>query len=356
MKKQKKNVYAAILLCILFSSCGKHSFDLTNQQEGQENPGFIPIESDQPRFIPYSEISGFDSGNLLITIPADTNSEMPVDHRHTGMKEIPVRPGSVYTLRLRAMGVEKLQLQVRGILKSGGVHTEVIPVLNTIFLLNVNGLTLLEKDFAVTGNADTMVPYLTFFSAQPGTILGTGTKLIINEFSISETGKMKRIPSALYGKNFIPFTSFSEFPYGSFTNMHLGSGKNAAKWPDVQAEITNLEGEKVLRISRKTNEYIYPFFTSIGFPEDPQKMLIRTTVTVKGNGTFRLGLWWKRNKFSTDYQNRIHCTLTDEWQTFTETRACLSPMVTAANVCFNAVDEGVMYVRDVRIFFVNPGE
>ena len=215
-------------------------------------------------------------------------------------------------------------------------------------------MTSLEKDFAIPTGIDSMILNVCLASSKAEIKMKPGVKLVIEELAIKEKAKINIPPSEICGKNFMPMTDFSSYKPGEFTDMHKGNGKNAKHWPDVDAQIVEFNGQKCLRIERRPQDYIYPFLTSITFPFNPQNYFIKASITVCGKGEFCLGLWWKRKDLDRDYQNRVKCVLSDEWKTFTETRACLSPLVTNADLSFTSSGNAVIYIKDISIEFVNP--
>ena len=309
--------------------------------EGQEKCDHITPYENPESFIPYSK--AFIRNGSFFSFITPKNSQKKNSY-FTRLAKVSVEPKTIYTLKLTALGSEKLYILITGLFFKNGKYIGTRSVFRHIYLQNVNGMTSVEKDFAIPTGVDSMILNLT---------MNSNATLIIKEFAIRKKGRIKIPPSGYLGKNLLPIGDFKNCQLGEFTGMYKGRGKNAKHWPNIKADVVELNGEKCLKIERNTQNYIYPFFTSVPFPFNPQNYLIKASVTVRGKGEFRLGLWWKRKGIPRDYQNRVKCVLSDKWTTFTEIRACLSPLVTNANLSFYSTGNAVIYVKNIKIEFID---
>jgi hypothetical protein len=333
--------------------CADAETNFMDFNEGQESYNYVKSNEEQNSFIPYSKIFIRKDNFVFLTIP-ETKEPLPANF--TGLAKRQVVPGTIYTIRLTAMGIEQTNVAITGLFFNKDEYIESLPVLHNTFSQNVNGMTSFEKDFAVPLGVDSMILNIGLSSAKANVKMRPGTKVVIEELALKEKGKI-RIPSTeIAGKNFMPMGNFTNCDLGEFKSIHKGNGKDAKHWSDVDAQIVEFGSQKCLKIERTPQNYIYPFLTSKPFPFSPQNYFIKATVTARGKGEFKLGLWWARKDFNRDYQNRPKCVLTDEWQTFTEVRACLSPLVTCADLSFTSNGDAVIYVKDISIEFISPEE
>lgn len=350
MKKRFKNI---IFVVLQFSLCiyANAEIDFMDFKKGQEDSSYIPVTDNSAGFVPFSRFFIHKDNFIFLTIP-ETKEPLPANF--TGTEKLSVKPGTIYTLKLRGMGIEQTHITVTGLFFSKDKYLESLTVFRNTFLQNVNGMMSLEKDFAIPPGVDSMILNIALSSAKADVKMRPGTKVVLEEFALKEKGEMKEPSAEISGINFMPTGDFSNSETGEFKNIHKGNGKEAKHWSDVDAQIVEFDGRKCLKIERTAQNYIYPFLTSKPFPFNPQNYFIRATVTVRGKGEFKLGLWWTRKDFDRDYQNRVNCTLSDEWKTFTEVRACLSPLVSCADLSFTSNGDAVIYVKEIRLEFISP--
>ncbi|MFA6549174.1 MAG: hypothetical protein WCT39_04505 [Candidatus Margulisiibacteriota bacterium] len=321
-----------------------------NLNEGQESSAYIQGTEDLTGFVPYSEMFVRKDNLFFLTIP---ETKEILSANFTGLAKVPVKPGTIHAIRLTGMGIEQINIAIVGDFYSKNEYVESLPILGNTFSQNVNGMTALEKDFAVPSGVDSMILNVRLTSAKAEE-MRPGVKVVIEELAIKEKCKIKTPAAEISGKNLLSARDFTNCSLGEFAGIHKGNGKDAKHWSDVDAQIVEFDGRKCLKIERTPQNYIYPFLTSKPFPLDPQNYFIKVTVTARGKGEFRIGLWWTRKNFDRDYQNRVKCVLSDEWKTFTEVRACLSPLVTCADLSFTSSGDAVIYIKNVSMEFIDP--
>ena len=73
------------------------------------------------------------------------------------------------------------------------------------------------------------------------------------------------------------------------------------------------------------------------------------SLKARGKGSFKIGLWWERPSLSWDYENKGLCRLTDQWQTFTAVRPCMTPDVAAPTLSFTSYGNGEFDIRDISV-------
>jgi hypothetical protein len=348
-RKLKLGIFG--LIQIIYCGWTFADVDFVKLNEGQENPDYVQNVKPVKGFIPYSKAFIRKGPYILFVNP---QNKRKTHFNFTGLKEIPVKPGTVYSMKITAIGQELSVMDIFGIIFKDKKYWGKLSIIKNIFFLNVNGMTTIERDFTVPLGASSIVLDFGVGPWEKGKVNRPGTKLIIQELTLKEKGRMKTPSPEILGKNFLPMGNFGNCKNGDFAGIFKGCGKTAKHWPDIEAKIVKLDGLKCLRIKRTPQSYPYPHITSKRFPFNPQYYYIKVSVTARGKGEFNLGLWWKRDNFNPDYSNRIKCILSKEWQTFTETRACLSPLVSSAALAFYSKNNAEIYIKDISLKFISP--
>ena len=222
------------------------------------------------------------------------------------------------------------------------------PLARTMSFLNVNGSTDYYKEFAISPGTDNLQPVFQLW--RTGTNF-KGNVILIEELSVSRKGDMKFADAELKKVNFAADFDFSKYPVGDFKKIHKGNGEKAKKWSNVKAEVIEKDGGKVLHIVRNKDNYIYPFITLAPFKVDPRYHFVRVTLKAKGKGVFNTGLWWQRPSLYFDYENSPECKLTDQWQTFTMLRPCMTADVKNACLSFTSYGDGEFFIKDIEVRF-----
>jgi len=334
-----KKILPFFAVLLLAGCASRESYDLLTLN-GQGKP-YHPTMP-QGEMLPFSQVLKRESDLTAVCNPEKRK------FLYVGFAEAPLAPGNVYRFTMRAAGREGLEIAAF----LSEYHGETLRfdrnLLRATLFLNANGMTQFQKDFAVTPGATKAIPCITFFS-RSGT-MNSGSIALLETLSIEKVGKMKTASPAIRATNLAGKYDFDRFPAGNFQLMHKGNGSNAAKWRDVQAEVIELPGEgKALRIVRHVNDYVYPYLELEPFPADPQYHYVKLTFEAKGRGAFRTGIWWQRRHLEWDYENAPLCRLTDQWQTFTVYRPCLTPDVVAPTLAFNSADEGEYFIRRISV-------
>ncbi|MBR7145485.1 MAG: hypothetical protein IKD10_11160 [Lentisphaeria bacterium] len=291
-------------------------------------------------FMPYSKMIVPAESGWLVKNPSEKTAVFAV------LKGITLDPDGIYELRMRYVGREKTRLFINGAeYKNGSIFKKNI-LLNTVSFLNVNGPVEYRKVFAVNPDCEQLVPVLSLINAGKK---GHATEFLIEDLSVHRIGTMKKASDKVKKVNSASEYDFSNYPLGSFDKIHKGDGANAKKWSDVKAEIVNLNGEKVLHIVRKPENYIYPFIEMKPFTVDPQYHFVKLTFKAKGTGSITPGLWWKRPALSWDYYHGESVKLTGEWQTVTLIHPCLTPGVESSTVSFTSSGHGEFWIKDIFV-------
>ncbi len=296
----------------------------------------------QGELLPFSQTVKNENGLFAIQNPEKRK------FLSVGFAALDLEPGSVYRFTLRAVGREGLEIAAfLSEFEKENLRYDRNLLRATLFL-NVNGITAFQKDFTVSEGTTKAIPCITFFSR--GGAMNPGCIALLETLSIEKVGEMKKLPAGTPKTDLAKKYEFNRFPVGDFTLIHKGNGPDAAKWRDIQAGIVDLQGEgKALHIVRHKGDYIYPYILLDDFPVEPMYHYVKVTFEAKGRGAFRTGIWWKRRHLEWDYENAPLCRLTDQWQTFTIRRPCLTPDVVAPTLAFNSADEGEYFIRNLSV-------
>lgn len=265
------------------------------------------------------------------------------------LKTVELDPRGIYELNLRFVGKERIFFNILGAEFANGKIRWTRPLARSMSFLNVNGAVNYSKEFAVSPGTEKLQPVFQLQSSANSSL--NGYIMLVENLSITRKGDMKCASDELKKINFASDYDFSKYPLGDFKKMRKGNGPNAKKWSNVKADIVEDNGEKVLRIIRKPENYIYPFITLAPFKVDPRYYFVRVTFKAKGKGAFKSGLWWQRSSLYFDYENTPECKLTDKWQTFTMLRPCMTPDVQKAALSFTSAGDGEFYIKDIEVRF-----
>ena len=298
-------------------------------------------EKDRQNFAPYAG-SVKPYGNMTLIKAPEADGSFVVEFAAV----TPV-PDSVYEFRMRYAGQENIQLHAYGIEESGNGSQSAGLLMRTMSYLNVNGMVEYAKPFAVSKDCRKLIPLLRL--SMPGKFTRGRNCLLVEDMSIRRLGPMKHASAADRENNLASDYDFSKYPAGDFRKIYKGKGKTAPKWSDVKAQIVKENNTAWLRITRKPENYIYPFLELKPFPADPLHHSVRVSLKARGKGSFRIGLWWKRPSLGWDYENRSLCRLTDQWQTFTAVRPCMTPDVTAPTLSFTSYGDGEFDIKDISV-------
>lgn len=326
--------------------------DYMKFSSGQEKNSFDKDIKDKC-FIPFDKAFKRVGDFLIFAIPAETEAAMAF----SGFKEVKVEPSRIYSLKLTALGAERVYMYLRAYFISDNPAENSIQTLyRHVFFLNQNGMTTIEREFAVPPGVRSMILSVSVMNDAGNKTLTPGNKIIIKNLIITEKCPVAVPPEALAGKNLLPYGDFRKFPLGEFNEIFRGAHSDPnKKWPKFDAQVVELDGVKCLKITRTDKSYPYPFFTTEKFSKDIKNCFVKATATVRGEGPMRLGLWWERQGyFSPDYMNRVAHQLDGKWTTVTEIRACLSPLVTNADLSITSYSDAVIYVKDISVELIKP--
>ena len=255
-------------------------------------------------------------------------------------------PNAIYELKMRFAGQEGLRLLVTGSEYKNSKHIKSNILLNTNSYLNVNGMTSCSKEFAITPGCEEFYPSVSVMTTSEK---GPAVMLHVEECSIRQTGFMKKAAPEIRQINLASDYDFSRYPVGEFNKIYKGYGLKAEKWSSIKAEIVNLNGEKVLHIVRKPENYIYPYMELKKFPVDPKYHFVKLSFKIKGSGKIKPGLWWKRPSLNWDYYHGPEVELTNEWQQTTLIHPCMTSDVKSATMSFTSSGNGEFWIKDIAV-------
>ena len=113
-------------LCVCISA----EINFMKLDEGQENCNYIQNSGNSDGFIPYSKIFVRNGQFFSITIPA---SKVIYSSNFTGLAKVPVKSGTIYTLKVTAMGVEQLNMTISGQFFRGNEYMESLCILRNLY-------------------------------------------------------------------------------------------------------------------------------------------------------------------------------------------------------------------------------
>ncbi len=334
-----KRLIFAVPVFLLFSGCAvtEKKINLLTEPGLEKQTALFYGD----RFQPFSKMISPCKSGWLVKNP----EKVPVIF--SVFKGQPLDPTGIYELKMRYVGQEGIRLIVCGSEYGKEKIQKNNILLNTVSSLNVNGAAEYRKEFAVSPACELLFPSLSVIN--PGK-LGHAVELLVEDLSIRRVGNMKFAPEEIKKINLASDYDFSKYPAGDFPDIHKGNGVNAKKWSNIKAEIVELNGEKVLHIIRKPENYIYPYMALKPFPIDPKYHFIKLSFKIKGKGSIKPGLWWKRSSLGWDYYHGLEVKLSDEWQTVTVIHPCMTPDVKSATMSFSSNGHGEFWIKDI---FVN---
>ena len=331
-----KKKYLFFLPVVLFCGCtgtGEKT-DLLSSPGMEVQTSAFPGKT----FQPYSRVMIRDNAGWLVRNPG----KMPVFF--VVFQGVSLDAEGIYELNMRYVGLEGTRLIISGSEFNGETYLKGLVLMNTVSSVNVNGAAEYRKEFAVTPDCNRLIPSLSVIN--PGKN-GHGTELLVEELSIRRTGTMKAASSSIRTVNLASDYDFAKYPEGDFEKICKGYGKQAKRWSSIKAEIVNLDGENVLHIVRKPENYIYPYMELKPFPVDPKYYFVKLSFKIKGKGSIKPGLWWKRNSLNWDYYHGGEVKLTDQWQTVTVIHPCMTPDVKNATMSFTSGGSGEFWIKDI---------
>ena len=334
----KKKLFFFIPLFLVLSGCAvtEEKTDLLSHPGMETQSDLFPSSI----FLPYSKVFQPYKSAWLVKNPARQQAIFSV------LRGVKLDSNGIYELRMRYSGQEQGHFTLHGYELKNGEILKAQVLLNTMSYLNVNGVVEYRKPFAVSPDCEQFLSSLTL--RNPGRN-GHATELLIEELSICRIGTMKTALPGLGRINYASEYDFSRHPEGDFQKIRKGLGVNAKKWSDVKAEVVKVDGEKVLHILRKPENYIYPYFELKPFLTDPRYHFIKLTFKVKGKGSIKPGLWWKRETLSFDYYHGKEVKLTDDWQDVSLIHPCMTPDVKNAAVSFTSSGHGEFWIKDISV-------
>ena len=332
----KNHLYLAGVCSLLLCGCGtmQYKTELLAQPGMEKQSDLFPGST----FQPFSRVIKPYGSSWQIVNPERNSVFFTV---FQGQK---LDPEGIYRVQLRFIGQEGTRFLLSGSEFSNGKIIKNQILLNLVSFLNINGAVTYSKEFAVTPDCEQMIPSLTVINSGKK---GNAKEMLVEEFSITRVGSMKKADPEIRKINLASDYDPAKLPEGNFTKIHKGSGENAKKWSNIKAEIITLNGEKVLHIVRKPENYIYPFLELKKFPIDPKHHFVKVSFKAKGTGAIKPGLWWKRAVLNWDYYHGQEVKLTDEWQTITVLHPCMTPDVKSATMSFSSNGDGEFWIKDI---------
>ena len=339
MKYQRLNIIFCItFITILLTGCSlikTEKIDLLSRQGLDKETEFFNSKN----FSSFSKTIAPYNASYLIKNLGTSRLNLIV------LGAIKLNPKKIYELKMRFTGQEGNRIVLNGHEFSQGKLIKNSTLMNTNSYLNVNGITTYAKKFATSPLSDKLIPSLTII--RPRT--GNRNEFYIEELSISPIENIKTAPKNIKNLNLAKEFDFSKYPVGNFAKIYKGNGENVKKWSNVKAEIILDKGEKVLHITRRPENYIYPYICLNDFHINPENHFIKVSFKVKGKGVIRPGLWWKRTALGFDYYHNVEVKLTDQWQTVTFLHPCLTPDVKSSVLSFSSSGNGEFFIKDILV-------
>ena len=334
----KKKLFLSIPLLLVLCGCAvtEEKINLLSHPGMETQTELFPGSI----FLPYSKVFKPYKSARLVKNPSRQQAFFSV------LNGVKIDSNGIYELRMRYSGQERDRIILNGYeLKNGKVLKKNV-LLNTTTYLNVNGAVEYRTPFAVSPDCEQLIPALTFIN--PGKN-GHATELLIEELSICRIGNMKTAFPGFAKINYASEYDFSKHPEGDFQKIRKGLGPDAKKWSDIKAEVVTLDGEKVLHLLRKPENYIYPYLDLKPFITDPQYHFIKLAFKARGKGSIKPGLWWKRKTLDFDYYHGEEVKLSDTWQEITLIHPCLTPDVKNATISFTSSGHGEFWIKDISV-------
>ena len=334
----KKKLFLSIPLLLILCGCAvtEEKINLLASPGMETQTELFPHST----FLPYSKVFKSYKSAWLVKNPAQQQALFSV------LRGVKLDSNGIYELRMRYSGQERDRFILHGYeLKNGEIKKAQV-LLNTTSYLNVNGAVEYRKPFAVSPDCEEFLTSMTFINSGKK---GHATELLIEELSICRIGTMKTAFPGLGKINYASEYDFSKHPEGDFQKIRKGLGPDAKKWSDVKAEVVKVDGEKVLHILRKPENYIYPYIDLKPFLTDPQYHFIKFSFKARGKGSIKPGLWWNRKTLSFDYYHGKEVKLSDNWQEITLIHPCMTPDVKNAAVSFTSSGHGEFWIKDIAV-------
>jgi hypothetical protein len=123
--------------------------DYMKFNSGQEKDNFNKNAANE-FFIPYSHAVKRVKSCLLVCFPSEIKIPVPF----IGLKEVKVDGSHIYTLKLSAIGADRLYMGIRAhFTYDDPVKNTVLDIYKHIFILNQNGVTEIRKEFVTPPSA-----------------------------------------------------------------------------------------------------------------------------------------------------------------------------------------------------------
>ena len=338
-------------------------FDYVASPGGIEDPeatfAFLVTETDRKAFVPYSKAFAKEAGFLAVKIPG--HEDKTLRHRYLALKPVPVSGGCRYTLIAKGLclyGVTAIGFAPS--FKIDGTYRSMRFIQGEHFS-DRHGFSKHEKDFVTPPGATEMI--MTVFVGSKGA-MGGPVYTVFEELAV-ERGAPLPGKKELLGKNLLYFEDFSQFPVGPLSipkNKVFDSRSNKVversllglgnKTNALAAEIVEMDGRRVLKLTRKAGGYDYPRFDTR--PVKLEGCWVRCSVRIKGEGDVTPGLWWNRRFLSWEYSHSRMTELTDEWVELESIRPCINPLTEAAAMDLLSRNPSVYYIDRVRIEVIEP--
>ena len=336
--------YSLLSAAALLLLCGcKSTAPETTEISLFDQPGFEKTarpDADPETFLPWSTAVKPHGGSKLFKNP----KKLPL--YTVDFAKVPLSPGWIYELNMKFVGQEGTALHLYGTEFSGEKPGNTHVLLRTRSALNVNGATGYSKEFAISPGSTGILPHFLIASAGKS---GHVNELLVENLSIRKIAPMKQASPEIKKINLASAYDFSKHPEGEFTKMCRGMGANAKHWSNVKAEVVKIDGESMLHIVRKPENYIYPWMDLNPFPIDPRYHYVRLSFQIKGSGAVSPGLWWKRRTLQWDYYHGKKVELTNDWQTVTLVHPCMTPDVKSATMSFSSSGDGEFWIKNISV-------
>jgi hypothetical protein len=340
-----KQLSIIIILSLTALIANSASINLVNGKGIEKALSMVP-GGKTSGFMPYSKVISTSKAGMLIFRKGKNGGF------YFGMGPFKVKPTTPYKLNIAGVTLPHKVLQFKFFMYKGSPEKPSSYGSSRLVFDSVHQMQS-SHELITASNVNRMTIWVAVNSSKAGYGLQAGKQAFFNKLELQELGMVEQTPETkvLYGKNLLKISNFSDQPLGkvNYNKLGLSNSKNKA----YSGKIVNSLDGKVLKIGYKNGQYKFVHFTSKNAPIYGQ--IVRFSGEVRGEGTLKLGLWWKRKYLYFCYRNEIPVVLMPEWQKVSVEYGCTEPLTYAAAGSFSLTGEKVdIEIKNVKIEIVAP--